>query len=257
MTAAASAWMPLYVADYLRDTMHLSTELHGAYLLLIMAAWSRGGTLPNDPAQLAGMAKMSPAAWRRASAVILPFFKATGQTLAHKRIVEEFEKAQRLSETRRQNGGKGGRPRKLEVTGEKPTGFENPPFSKANAKLSETPTRVALPSPSPHPSDGSEGKEPSAQIDVVDPDGTAWRMAKLLLEERANLSPEAAGRFFGKLLSEHGLEARDLFSAVAEANANATQDPKAFLTKAAQNRAKRRAEPQLSPAEKTLRSNIQ
>lgn len=102
----------------------------------------------------------------------------------------------------------------------------------------------------------SEDKS-SAKIDIGDPDATTWRMVRLLLEERCGMSGEATGRFFGKLLADHGLEARDMLSAVAEANANATGDPKSMLVKWAQSRAKRRAEPQASLAEKTLRSNIQ
>lgn len=103
----ADAWMPLYVADYLADTTHLSTEEHGAYLLLLMAAWKRGGRLPVDDKQLAAIARMKPAAWRRVSQVILAFFHPDDGGLVQKRMMEEIERAAGVRDRRKNAGQKG------------------------------------------------------------------------------------------------------------------------------------------------------
>ena len=52
MPATHETWFPLYVADYLRDTQKLQAEQHGAYLLLLMEAWTHGGAIPEDPEEL-------------------------------------------------------------------------------------------------------------------------------------------------------------------------------------------------------------
>ena len=52
------------VSDYLAATPHLSTIQHGAYLFLIMHYWQQGG-LPDDDEQLARIACMSIAEWRK------------------------------------------------------------------------------------------------------------------------------------------------------------------------------------------------
>lgn len=56
------AWMPLYVADYLADTGHLSTVEHGAYMLLIMHQ-HRFGDLPEDDEKWRRVARMSSLDW--------------------------------------------------------------------------------------------------------------------------------------------------------------------------------------------------
>lgn len=40
-----SIWMPLYVGDYLGDTIGLNNAEHGAYLLSMMKYWRKGESL--------------------------------------------------------------------------------------------------------------------------------------------------------------------------------------------------------------------
>lgn len=59
---AAFPAMPLFTDAYLADTRHLTTEEHGAYLLLLMCAWrSRGCALADDDKALARPALRQPA----------------------------------------------------------------------------------------------------------------------------------------------------------------------------------------------------
>jgi uncharacterized protein YdaU (DUF1376 family) len=53
------AWMPWYVGDYLRDTAHLDTHEHGAYLLLLAHAWQHDGAIPLDHERLRKITKLS------------------------------------------------------------------------------------------------------------------------------------------------------------------------------------------------------
>lgn len=94
MPAKHETWMPLYIADYLGDTMHLSTEQHGAYLLLLMAAWKCGGKLPSDDVQLAQIARMPIERWQtHAAAIVLPFFRHDGAIIVHDRVLRELSLA--------------------------------------------------------------------------------------------------------------------------------------------------------------------
>ena len=95
-------WMPLYIDDYLGATSHLRAAQSGAYLHLIMHYW-RKGSLPNDDLQLATIAKMTDAEWKKSKSIIAAFFQ-DGWT--HDRIDAELAKAGELSDKRRDAANK-------------------------------------------------------------------------------------------------------------------------------------------------------
>ena len=99
--------MPLYVADYLGDTQHLSLEQHGAYLLLLMAMWRSGGRLPNDPSKLSRIVRLSPARWARIADDVMAFFDECGGDITQGRLASEIEKAAKKSQVRSEAGRAG------------------------------------------------------------------------------------------------------------------------------------------------------
>ena len=108
----ASAWMPLYVGDYLADTMHLSTVEHGAYLLLIMAYWKRGGPLPADDRALAAITRMPLKRWISTRSTLIDMFQNGEGCWRHRRIDLELERSRAFMAKQLENGRKGGRPPK-------------------------------------------------------------------------------------------------------------------------------------------------
>lgn len=159
MASKADTWMPLYIADYLRKTMHLNRDQHGGYLLLLMACWDRGGRLPNDAGQLAGIVRASPAEWKKLAPVLLPFFEIEGEFLIQRRVIEEHEKAARLSEARRTAGKQGGRPRKQNESEKKPIGLQS---GLQNGSQTETHAGVrSSPSQPVEPIGSDTGREDS------------------------------------------------------------------------------------------------
>lgn len=87
--SSSPAWMPLHVADYLRDTGHLNVAEHGAYLLLIMRYWQDGG-LPPDEKLIMRYAHLTAEQWSESRDVLVALFD---EGWKHKRIDEELAKA--------------------------------------------------------------------------------------------------------------------------------------------------------------------
>jgi len=107
-------WMPLYVTDYLTDTLDLSAEENGVYLLLLMIAWRRqDGALPNDmkflQRSLASCCRdMHGNRFNRIVPPLLERFFDLGEDglWRNKRLTKEREKSEKLSGKQKENAEK-------------------------------------------------------------------------------------------------------------------------------------------------------
>ncbi|WP_185641378.1 DUF1376 domain-containing protein [Burkholderia sp. Bp8995] len=88
----ADVWMPLYIGDYLADTARLTTEQHGAYLLLMMDYW-RNGAPPDEKIVLQNVTRLTDFLWKKHWPVLQKFFVLIEGHWHHKRLDEEIAKA--------------------------------------------------------------------------------------------------------------------------------------------------------------------
>lgn len=91
---AALPWFPFDREAYISNTMHLTTEEHGAYLLLMLTYYGTGKPLPGYERALASIAKVSLDRWAIISVALKPFFiedtTEQGSIWRHERIEAEL-----------------------------------------------------------------------------------------------------------------------------------------------------------------------
>lgn len=98
------AAIPLFGDAYLADTTHLTTEEHGAYLLLMIAAWRQADCgLPMDDKKLARITGMSTKKWSAVKDTILDFWKVENGRIYQPRLLKEHEYSCRKSEANRKS----------------------------------------------------------------------------------------------------------------------------------------------------------
>lgn len=154
------AWMPLDIGDYLADTMHLTRDQHGGYVLLLMAYWRNGGPLDDDDELLAGIVKATAAEWRKLRAVLARFFRVEGGKWHQKRSDHEIEMAAKRREKAsaaaraRNPGSTQAPPEQRPSTGqadpEQAPRSPKPPPNAGSVSVSESPKH-----PSDAPGDGA------------------------------------------------------------------------------------------------------
>ncbi len=149
--AKPDTWMPMFWGDYLRDTGHLSTAEHGAYMLLIGHYWTTGKPIPDGDAVLARITRQGVAAWRKMRDVIAAFFIVADGVWRHGRIDDELDRAMRFIEKQAANGARGGRPRSQTkpnpIPNDKPneTTLPSPPNNYSHGKTSVDAPRASAP----------------------------------------------------------------------------------------------------------------
>jgi len=151
--ADAGAWMPMYWADYFADTLHLTTEQHGAYMLLIGIYWRRGGPLPDDDRYLANVTKVGGHKWKYVRPILEGLFEIRDGVWIHKRVDIELLKSSERLQSARANGRAGGLAKSKLVTVTEPIskdiGRRSPaksPEDAAEAKPDKSRKGARLPS---------------------------------------------------------------------------------------------------------------
>ena len=110
---SGTPFMQFYPGDYLGKTMDLTTEQHGAYLLILMTMWQHDAKLPNDPKKLARIARLTPVKFNAVWAEISRFFDVDGEVITNPRMTKERKKAAEKSQKRAVSGSAGGKAKAL------------------------------------------------------------------------------------------------------------------------------------------------
>ncbi|NMZ06242.1 DUF1376 domain-containing protein [Pseudomonas proteolytica] len=129
---AALPYMQLYVADYLADTMHLTTEEHGAYLLLIFNYWQTGKPIPVP--RLARITRLSNERWTDVERSLGEFFNERDNEWVHDRIERDLE-AVRATQEQRIAAGKASAEARKQSAKSRP---------KASSNARSTPVEIPL-----------------------------------------------------------------------------------------------------------------
>ena len=135
--------MPMYWDAYLADTTHLTTEEHGAYMLLLAAMWRRNGSVPDDDKDNARILGLTPAKWRKIKARFaetISGFNMEAGTITQEKLQKTWEITQEKIDKNRVNGAKGGHAKSK----------GNNDLDQANAKVSQSP-KATIPEPEPEP----------------------------------------------------------------------------------------------------------
>lgn len=99
--------MPLWIGDIRRETNGQPLEFQAMYINLLMAAWERGGQIPDDEKQLMRISGANSEQWFEHRQSIANLFVPRNGVWSHNLIREELVKAENISARRRAASQKG------------------------------------------------------------------------------------------------------------------------------------------------------
>ena len=130
--------MPVYIGDYIKDTMGLSAKEHGCYFLLLMNYWVEG-YLNDDIEELLIVCRLQADEKRVLEKILKKFFQHQNGHYIQKRIEEEIRKAHNIRDRNQKNSAS-----RWSNTKSVP--------NKSQKNTKSVRKRCSSPSPSPSPS---------------------------------------------------------------------------------------------------------
>lgn len=200
-----------HIGDYAKDAGHLSMLEHGAYTLLLDRYYSTEQPIPVDQVYRIARARTEEEC-AAVDTVLREFFKPSEKGWVNGRGDEEIEKARLRIEIARENGKKGGRPKKQAEKNPMGIPEETQSVSSGIGSGNQTLTQEkAL--HLPHPISKS-GEDPRTKI---------FELGKSLLGA-------SSGGLISKAISQ--TDEATVFSVLGEMAARPTADPRAYFAKA-------------------------
>lgn len=160
-----------HLGDYAKDTAHLSMLEHGAYNLLLDRYYSTETGIPASQAHRLARARTKEEK-QAVDDVLAEFFTLTGDVWINKRSDEEIIKAQAKINAAKENGKRGGRPKKSKQgseneTQQKPSGLFMGSENETQQKPHQTPDTRHQTSKQPPPVTDRESGAKKAVVAAV------------------------------------------------------------------------------------------
>lgn len=212
--------MPIHIGDYMRDTGHLRAAEHGAYVMLLFHYWSTG-SLPNDDRQLAAIARMSAAEWKRARPIIEAFFDPGWR---HGRVEKDLATARASYEKRAKAGEKGGKA-KAETKQSSSNATAKP--EQCSSYLIPNTLDQKKKDTDPIGSDGEPPRDIRADL---------FRNGLQALARITGKTPDSCRSLVGRWLKSANDEAIHVLAAIEDAERNRVADPVAWINRALQSK---------------------